>query len=431
MMRGLLTRARLARVAGFASAQVGVQLLAFGGGIVLVRAMAPAEYGFYTLGVTMVGVANVLTELGLANAVIAIGGRLPDERAVFARLLSDAHALHAVLAFAGLAVVLPAFALLMRHQHAPVATIVALSLAGGLAAILNVRNAIALALARLAGHLGVQQRMDLVVNGARLLVLAALALVALDAVVASIVNLAVAAGAFVAWRGYLARRFGGAVAVADPGRRAALRMSVLRQAPNCVYYVFSSQLAVWLIGIFGTTDRVADVGALGRLGAAFAVVTAVIGAVVQPYFARRQAAAELDAAFVVLNASFLGLTLALAGLSVAYPEAFLWILGPHYAGLRRELVWMALSTALAAWGGALYTVGCGRGWVLPSAFGIGCGVVSTIVGLSCFDLSTVGGSLELATLSAAAAMAVNFAYMSVSLARHRRSTRGLQPAQAR
>ncbi len=419
-MTGLVTRRRLARLAGVASAQMGVQALGFAAGILLVRAMAPTQYGFYTLAIATVGVANVLTELGIANAVLSIGGRLGGDGRALRGLVADANALQALLALLLPCLILPAFVVLLSHQHAPLALAVVLALLGGGCAIFNVRNTIAQSVARLAGELALQQKMDLAMGAARLVLLALASAVVLDATLASLLNLAVAAGGYAAWRAWLGRR--PASGPASRGAYApALRASVWRQAPNCIYYVFNSQLTIWLVGVFGTAERVADVGALGRLGAGFAVVTSVIGGLVLPYFARSEDARQLESGFVVLNGFFALLSAALVGASLLMPATILWVLGPHYAGLQSELVWMVLATAFTAWAGALYTVGCARGWVLPGTLGIGCGLLSTVVGLRCFDLATVSGNFKLNTLTAAVALAVNVGFMGLQLLRHRRA----------
>ena len=418
-MRQLLTRARLRRVAGVASTQTLVQGLGFVAGIVLVRALSPTQYGYYTLAVALVGVANVLTELGVANAVMAIGGRLSGQRAALRGLVDDAHRLQAVLAVVAPCIVLPLFVLMLRHQAASLAQSLALVAAAAACAYCNVRITIAQSVARLAGQVAVQQKADLAMNVARLAMLAAAALVALDATVASVLNLAAAAGGFVFWRAWLRRELGESSGA--PGANAAsLRDSVRRQAPNCIYYVLNGQLAVWLMGVFGSADKIAQVGALGRLGAGFAVILQVVATLAMPYFARNQQSEKLESGFVALNVFFAALAAMLAGAALLLPRPILWVLGPHYAGLDAELVWMVLATALTAWSGALYSVACARGWVLPAALGIGCGVLTTIAGLRLFDLATVAGNLQLITLTSFMALLVNAGWFGHCLLRHRR-----------
>jgi O-antigen/teichoic acid export membrane protein len=419
-VRALLTPSRLRRLAGVATTQAGVQGLSFLAGVVLVRALAPDQYGYYTLAVALVGVANVLTELGVANAVLALGGRLAGRRDALRALVDDALALQAVLAIALPCLVGPAFVLLLRHQHASLAQAVALVAIGAASAFFNVRIAIAQSVARLSGHVAVQQKADLAMNLARLALLALAGLVLLDATVASALGLVAAAGAFAFWQRWLRRELG--VGTGLRGQHApALRDSVRRQAPNCIWYVLNGQLAVWLVGLFGSAERVADVGALGRLGTAFAVITTVVSTLVMPYFARTDAPAQLESGFVALNAFFAALTVALTAAALALPGPILWVLGPHYAGLASELVWMVLGTAFTAWSGSLYSVACARGWVLPAALGIGCGLLAILAGLRLFDLATVAGNLQLTTLTAFVALVVNTGWFGASLLRHRRA----------
>ncbi len=418
-MSALLTGSRMRRLAGVVSAQLLVQGLGFVAGIVLVRTLAPAEYGYYTMAVALVGVAGVLGELGVANAVMAIGGRLAGQRASLRALVDEAFALQGVLAALTPLVVMPPFVMLLRHQHASLAQALVLTAIGSLCAFVNVRITITQSVARLAGHVAVQQKTDLAMNAARVALLGLAAFVWLDATSASLVNLLAAAGGYLFWRAYLRRQLG-----ASTGARAtharALRGSVLRQAPNCLYYVLNAQLAVWLVGTFGSTEKIADVGALGRLVAGFAVIMSVIATLVMPYFARTQQSERLESGFLALNAFFAALTGVLATAAIMLPAPILWVLGPHYAGLGAELIWMVLSTALVSWSGALYSVACARGWVLPAGLAIACGVATTLAGVQVFDLSTVAGNLQLTTLTAFAALVVNIVHFGTRLLRHRR-----------
>ena len=418
-MSELFTRTRLRRLLGVASTQAAVQALGFLAGIVLVRVLSPGQYGYYTLAVAMVGVANVLTELGVANAVLAIGGRFARERERMRGLVRDAHALQSVLAAAAPCVVLPVFVLMLRHQQVSLAQALALVLLGALCAFFNVRITIAQSVARLAGHVAIQQKADLAMNAARLLLLAGAGLVLLDATVASVLNTVAAAGGYLFWRAYLARQLGEAAPARGEHARA-LRDSVWRQAPNRIYYVLNGQLAVWLVGVLGSAEKVADVGALGRLGAGFAVIMSVVATLAMPYFARTDRSAQLESGFLALNAFFAALLGLLALAAMLLPGPILWLLGPHYAGLHAELIWMVLATALTAWSGALYSVACARGWVLPAWLGIACGVLATVAGLRLFDLSTVAGSLRLTTLTAFVALLVNAGHFGARLLRHRR-----------
>ncbi len=416
-MSALITRHRLARLTSFASTQIVVQLVGFASGIVLVRYMAQAQYGYYTLAVSMAGIAVILCDLGLATAVMAQGGRLLGQRQALGELVADAYALQRRLAWGALGVLIPCFVALLWRQHAEPWQIAALTVLIGATAALSVRSGVALSVARLMGHLGVQQKLDLVVNIAKLGFLTAATWVMLDATVASIVNLCVAAASFVV----LSRHLDAHIqmpAQAAGSHRPALHQHLWKQAPNSVYFVFSSQLALWLIGIFGNADRVAEVGALSRLGALFTVIGAVSAALVLPYFARHEGQRELASGFAGVNAFYALLLGSLLALASAFPGPILWVLGGRYGGLESELVWMVAASTLSAWGGAAYGIGCARGWVMPVSLSACTGLFATVVTAVSVDVSTVRGSFIINTVVGLAGVLAAVGYFAWKLRQH-------------
>lgn len=416
-MAGLMNRGRVTRLASFASTQLVVQLIGFASGMVLVRHMEQAQYGYYTLSLSMVGIANILTDLGLATAVLATGGRLLGQTGALGLIVRDANMLHRRLLLLSLSVLVPCFAWLLLRQSAPQWQVAVLTLLIVGSAMLNVRNGIALSIARLLGHVVLQQKLDLVVNLAKLAVLLLATWLVLDATVACVVNLAVAVAYFVVLRRHLTASVG-VLPPASGEHAAALRQHLWKQAPNSVYFVLSGQLAVWLVGIFGNAERVAEVGALSRLGALFTVSGAVAAALVFPYFARQDAPAALNAGFAGVNGFFAAVLVALLALASVFPSPILWVLGARYGALHSELVWMIVAATLSAWGGTLYGVGCARGWVMPVSLSIATGVVATALAASTVDVSTVRGSFMINAATGLVGTLTAFAYVGWQLRRH-------------
>ena len=418
-MTTLLNRHRVTRLTGFASGQVAVQLIGFASGMVLVRAMEPAQYGYYTLTVSMASIANILTDLGLASAVMAIGGR--STRNALGSLLDDANALHRGLGWLSLGLLAPCFAVLLLRQDAPPWQVAALTALAIASAALNVRAGLALSIGRLLGLVRLQLRLDLAVNVAKLGVLMLAVGVALDATMACAVNLFVAAATWAVWTRHLDRsldRSSESKRLPRVGHGPALREQLWKQAPNSVYFVISSQLAVWLIGIFGNAERVAEVGALSRLGALFTVIGAVSATLVMPYFARHHGVPALASGFVAVNGFFAAMLMALVALSMAYPEAILWVLGGHYGALQSELVWMVVAATLSAWAGTVYSIGCARGWVIPVGLNMGTGLLATVLAILAVDVATVRGSFMINTATGMVGVLVTVGYFTWQLRRH-------------
>ena len=416
-MAGLINRGRVTRLASFASTQLVVQIIGFGAGVVMVRHMEQVQYGYFTLALSMVNIANILSDLGLATAVLATGGRLVGQRGTLGQLVRDAHLIHRGLALVSFGVLVPCFVVLLLRQHAPAWQVAALTLLIVVSALLNVRNGVALSIARLLGHVVLQQKLDLAVNLAKLMVLMLATWLVLDATAACVVNFAAAVVYFVVLRGHLTASVGALPAVSGE-HAAALRKHLWKQAPNSVYFVLSGQLAVWLVGIFGNAERVAEVGALGRLGALFTVTGVVSAALVFPYFARQDTPAALNVGFAGVNGFFAGVLAVLVALASVFPAPILWVLGSRYGALHAELVWMIAAATLSAWGGTLYGVGCARGWVMPVSLSIATGVLATALAASSVDVSTVRGSFMINAATGLVGTLTAFVYVGWQLRRH-------------
>jgi O-antigen/teichoic acid export membrane protein len=413
-MSGLLNVHRLRQLFAVAGAQTAVQAIGFVAGIVLVRTMAPQDYGYLTLALALMGTANTLTDLGLSAAVMAQGGRAAAQGQTPSGVLVDAAHLHRRLALLVLPLLVPIVAWMLWRLGAPTWQVVCLTALLMGVSLFHVRSALLLSVIRLSGQVGFQQKLDLALNVAKL----SLFLLALFVAFAAPAALAVVfcLGA-VQWL-VLRQRCG------EPGEHAAgrhvqaLHAQVRRQAPNTLYYVFSTQIALWLIGVFGNAQTVAEVGALGRLAAVFAIVASVSAVLIQPYFARRQQGAELRAAFVSVNAFFAFALAALLLTAHAAPQGFLWILGGHYGNLRAELPWVVAASTLAAWGNALYSLGAVRGWIPPVWLAGGGGVIAVAAAASIVDVSTVLGAYAINTAIAGAGFAIGLVYLALRIRRH-------------
>src|SRR5262249_3811425 len=64
---------------------------------------------------------------------------------------------------------------------------------------------------------------------------------------------------------HLSAQYAESRAAPDPEARRRILEQVRRTLPAVIYYTTSGQLAIWLTSIFGRTDSVAAIGALGRL----------------------------------------------------------------------------------------------------------------------------------------------------------------------
>jgi hypothetical protein len=419
-MSALITRHRLLQLTSFASTQLVVQVIGFAVGIVLIRSMNQVDYGYYTLALSMVGMASVLTDLGLSAGVMAQGGPLFLDKPALSAVLRDADVLHRRLTLPCFVVLLPCFTLMLLRQQVSLQEILVLLMLIAATTWFTVRGGLVLSVVRLMGFVGYQQRLDLAIGASKLAIVLALAWLAsgLNAPMACLVNLGVAAAGLALLRRHLVGQGMLPNATCQSGTNEGLKKHLWKQAPNSIYFVLSSQLALWLIGIFGNAERVAEVGALGRLAAVFTVIGAVSAAMILPYFARQDSPSALSAAFASVNIFFGVLLALLTGLAALFPAAILWVLGGQYSNLQTELVWMVIAATLSAWGGTLYSIGCARGWVLPVWLAVSTGLAATVAAAIVVDVATVRGSFIINTATALSGTVVSFGYLVWRLRRH-------------
>jgi len=258
----------------FASVQLVVQVLGFAGGIIVVRNLPKPEYALYTLCNTMLATILLLADSGISSALTAVGGRIWQDTYRLSQLIRTALQLRRWMVLITLPVVIPSLVwLLVRNgANAPMTAILVAAVLLGCGFELMTRiYAVAL---RLKSEIRQIQN---------------------QALVGAFVKLAIVGIGVLLWfkRGDCHLRGGywicGSVldastmntnnldgrAPGDPEMRSEFSPSLKKQAPHTIYYCLQAQIIVWLISVFGNADRVADVGALGRLAVVFSILGAV------------------------------------------------------------------------------------------------------------------------------------------------------------
>ena len=146
-----------------------------------------------------------------------------------------------------------------------------------------------------------------------------------------------------------------------------------RQLFNChcrpyrVSFITHSEgrFSVFLITYFGRTSAVASVGALGRLGQIFALLTPINGILIEPYFARLPRE-QLKSHYLMAVAGAGACGACLVVLARIFPGLFLWVLGPKYTGLQTEVVLVMVSGAIGLLGGVMATINGSRRFIYYS-----------------------------------------------------------------
>ena len=177
----------------------------------------------------------------------------------------------------------------------------------------------------------------------------------------------------------------------DPELEGRIIAVVKRLMPAAIYQAISSQLIIWLISIFGTTETLAQIGGLSRLEIAFSVFLVLFNLVSVPRFARLSAGGSIRTFFVVNQALLAGLLLVVVFVVIGLSDQILWVLGSGYLHLNHELVLIAIAGSFGLANKCTHALLAARSIVLPPHWYI-LGLTLVQVGLFfVFDISTVAG----------------------------------------
>jgi hypothetical protein len=175
-------------------------------------------------------------------------------------------------------------------------------------------------------------------------------------------------------------------------RRAMFRI-VRNQIPTTIFYCVQGQIIVWLMSVFGNPQRVAEIGALGRLSILFSIIGSVMTSIVVPRFARCHSPRVLRRRFVQITLGFVGFGAILVACAAMLPDILLWILGGKYALLRHELLLMMILTALTSVVTAMWSLNSAKAWIEYSWIHIPSTLAMQGVLLFLLRVSTLRGAL--------------------------------------
>jgi O-antigen/teichoic acid export membrane protein len=386
-------------LASYALVQAFAQGLGFLAGIIVVRSLSKADYACFVIVNTIGPAMSLLSDNGITSSLASIGGRVWRDDLAMGSLVNTAMALRRRLAVASTVLVTPLLVFMLQRNHAHFWAgiwLVSLTLAG---VYLQIKIGVLIAVLNLRQQIGRMQGLVVMSATPRLLLLGVLVALGMInaplAVVAGVLALAVQYGLLHYW--VMAQ------IKTDARPRAEYRSAILaiikRQAPLTIYFCLQSQIGIWVISMFGNAHRVAEVGALGRIGAIFAILVSTFSALVVPRFAREQDLARMRSRYLQILAGFAAAILSGVGIAWLAPGLLLWLLGAQYAQLG-ALVWLAvLASGSAAMAGLLYSLNVNKGWIPPAAIVIPAEIAVQIILFSSFDYSTVRGILLIGVIA--------------------------------
>jgi len=419
LIRRALHRARV--VGNFALVQAIVQIIGFMSGILIVRTLEQRDYAYFTIANTMQGTINLLADVGISVGLVSIGGRVWQDRHRFGELINTALSLRKKLGALVVVAVTPVMYFMLVKNGASIsytALLIVVVLIGlGFQLSIGVLGVVP----RLRADIGRIQMIDITAAVARLLALAGLLFVFLNA------GIAVAVASAVSFLQYaMLRNYAAGVIDLDAPENAEDRHSIVRLikhlAANSVFYCFQGQITIFLISFFARrATSVAEVGALGRLAMIFSVLTNLLANVFVPAFARCQNKGKMRWLYGAIIGGVVAFSLSIISGAWIFPDEFLFVLGSKYAHLHRELLLMVAGAVLSALTGTFWALNASKAWVSGAWLYIPLTLVTQIVLIPYTDFSSVAGVLVFNLLSAIPNLLLNIV-MSY------RGFRSLQPA---
>lgn len=376
----------------YAGIQIVVQFVAFLSSILVVRSLTKADYAVYTVALSSLVILITLSDLGIGNALLALGGKVWNDNLRLAQLLRTALKLRFVYFMLGALVFTAVFFSLSLRAGASVRSAIGIWVILLANALLQLNYTIWSTVPRLRAEIARLQALDLSAALLRLGLIAGAALTFMSTAVVLIINgLGYALQALFGWR--WARQVIAPEARATPADRQAILNLSRNEMPNALFYCVYGQASVIVISIFGHTKEIADVGALARLGAIFTILGSIMTTVVLPRFARLQARGDLIKKYIQVVFCYLAAGAALLLLAFLIPEQLVWLLGGKYKGLQSDVRYIVAASLLISFIGLIFSLNAAKGWVGGLYFSIPVIVLCQLIAAAWLNLSTVRGAV--------------------------------------
>jgi O-antigen/teichoic acid export membrane protein len=383
----------------FAGFEAINQVLMLVVGLIVVRNMLNAEYGYYTICIATIGICNSLANSGLSSGFRKIGGEVHENRGDFSTLYVSAvrerqfQSWFVIPASIGIA-----FFFLYRLEGLWLKSLL-LSLLVGLNALPELWRSISVEVLLLKSAWRTVQMQNLWSVLLRLVLIASLLAFGLSAGNMLLVNAAALWG--VGWATFRAAKAKLRLPAPESDeQRREIRQIMNRVLPNACFSVGQQQLGTFLLASRGTVTAVADLGALTRLTAIFGIGVSAVAQIVAPKFARTHNAAAIQRLYWGTLA-FVGL-IAVVVLAVTwfFPAQLLWLLGPKYEHLQGPLLLAVVLTMLQVTKAVTMRMNQAKAWILRTArWNILLTLAAIGCGLAVFDTRTLEGVLALMLLS--------------------------------
>lgn len=336
-------------------------------GLLIVNFLPKEQYAAYTFLLACMALMSGIGELGLSHCVLPVVGRRAGEPRWVVGVCHEIFRWRWILLAFGMVIVVP-YWLNASVKHGWLSPeYLAASAAAVVVALLTLRASYSYAILMLLRHISALNRASLAMHCSRFALVALVLLAPLNAWASMGLLLATAASQAVdIWLQQRAVKANGIAAWRlDAQERKVVHRETLRIAlplvPSAVFFQIQGVITVLIVSVFGTTDMMAEVGALGRLAMILVVLDRVTNMLLFPAIARSPGGPSFLRKLLLVNAAYLGAMLLIFLSSLALPHYWMLLLGPQYKAQEPHL-WMAIGAyVLTSASGFAFRTLAGRG----------------------------------------------------------------------
>lgn len=373
--------------------QLIVQLTGMATGLALVNFMSKREMAIYTAANSMFSVMTVLADGGISSGVMAQGGKVWQDKVALGKIMSTGMMMRRQFALYSLLCTLPILIYMLYKRDAVwwemLLVIVAL-IPSFTSAISDSLMAI---VPKLHQDMGFLQKNQVVVNILRLVLTCGLVYFVPFTVVALLCSGLPRVYGNISLRKFI-KKHATITNNSDPEVKKDIMLVVKKILPGSIYYSISGQLSVWLISFFGSTDSVADLGALTRFSVLLTILTSVFGMLAIPRFAKLEDNKnKIGKFFITSVGGLVGVGLLTIAFFYLFSEQLLWLLGNKYGMLSEELVLTIIAAVLSTLSGAVFGLCASRGKPTHAALIIVGNISAVIIGCLLFNVKDLKGVL--------------------------------------
>jgi len=384
------------KIASYASLNILGRVVQMISAFMVVRALGKTDYAWYSLANNLVGALGMFTVTGIGTGLMPVAGEVAHDRLKLGAVMASAARFRTSLLLVGSLTGIPVFVHLLLHSDCSVlktSVLVAAAMVSVLVSIASQMFSTPLSLAR---RYSVPQWENIMNSSLRLLFIAALIGAGMaDSVTVMIVTVLAPLPTVFGWLLPKARQHAAFEQPADPIATKRLKKHFVVGLPASLTYLFEAQIATFIVGFMGNIDKVADLGAIGRVALLLQVPLSIASGMLLPRMAAEQDRGRLKKMWI--GSSLLAVLSGAVVLSGGWlmRHHLLMLLGPAYAGLEQELVFYLAFQVFAFVVTVVSMPVQSKGWVRHSwirpvlVFG------SQAVAACFLDLSTVNGAIAL------------------------------------